>query len=112
MGGSISMESELGKGTRVKIQLPIKHNETVITKDEIALTAIPHMSILGLNKKSLDELQTDIIREESIQGSRPHVLIVEDSPDVVLYLRSCLEHAYEIEVANNGIDGIEKAINS
>ncbi len=110
MGGNISIESEPGKGTRVMVQLPVRHIEKMIAKDEMTLTAIPHMSIIGLNKRSTEDLQDDIIRERSGQESKPQLLLIEDSSDVVLYLRSSLEHAYEIDVAFNGKDGIDKAV--
>jgi DNA-binding response OmpR family regulator len=37
-------------------------------------------------------------------------LIIEDNPDVVIYLKSCLDEFYEIDVALNGEIGVEKAI--
>jgi DNA-binding response OmpR family regulator len=38
------------------------------------------------------------------------LLIVEDNDDVVQYLRSILAEQYQIEVAGNGLEGFEKAI--
>jgi response regulator RpfG family c-di-GMP phosphodiesterase len=38
------------------------------------------------------------------------VLIVEDNPDVVHYIGSCLNNTYRLSVALNGAEGIEKAI--
>ena len=110
MGGSISVESEIGKGTRVTVRLPIKHDETIIGNEEIAMTTVPHMSIIGLNKKTIADDSSAMIHESSNGESKPQLLIIEDSPDVVLYLKSCLEHAYQIEVAYDGQAGTEKAI--
>ena len=40
----------------------------------------------------------------------PHLLLIEDNPDVVTYLKSCLNDVYQLDVAYNGLIGIEKAI--
>jgi CheY-like chemotaxis protein len=40
---------------------------------------------------------------------RPQLLIIEDNPDVVTYLKSCLSGLYQLDVAYNGLIGIEKA---
>jgi DNA-binding response OmpR family regulator len=43
-------------------------------------------------------------------ASLPQLLIIEDNPDVVVYLKACLENDYQIMVAYNGKIGIEKAL--
>ena len=40
----------------------------------------------------------------------PELLIIEDNPDVVVYLKSCLQNSYQLDVAYNGKIGIEKAL--
>jgi DNA-binding response OmpR family regulator/anti-sigma regulatory factor (Ser/Thr protein kinase) len=110
MGGNISVESETGKGTCVFVQLPIRNKEVIIGNDEIARTTIPRMSIIGLHKNAGDDDPYAVIHATPNNESKPQLLIIEDSPDVVLYLRSCLEHTYQIDVAYNGKIGIEKAL--
>ena len=41
---------------------------------------------------------------------KPNALIIEDNVDVVRYLRACLESDYQTEVAYDGQEGIEKAL--
>ena len=41
---------------------------------------------------------------------RPLLLIIEDNPDVVDYLKMLLEPAYQLDIAFNGRFGIEKAL--
>jgi YesN/AraC family two-component response regulator len=47
-----------------------------------------------------------------ISGSkdRSSLLLIEDNPEVVAYIRTCLEKDYEIAVAENGEIGIHKAV--
>lgn len=48
--------------------------------------------------------------EETTDSGLPTLLIVEDSPDIVTYLKSCLEGQYEILTAPNGRLGVDRAI--
>ncbi len=41
---------------------------------------------------------------------RPILLVVEDSPDLVEYLSAILEEEYHLEVASNGREGLQKAM--
>lgn len=43
-------------------------------------------------------------------SERPALLLIEDNPDVVFYIQSLLRPKYEIQVAGNGVTGIEKAL--
>ena len=42
--------------------------------------------------------------------SLPQLLLIEDNPDVVAYLKTILQDRYEINIAYNGRIGIEKAL--
>ncbi|MBK8193787.1 MAG: response regulator [Lewinellaceae bacterium] len=45
-------------------------------------------------------------------SNKPLVLLVEDNPDVVRYLQTCLHSGYRIETTFDGVQGIEKALES
>jgi YesN/AraC family two-component response regulator len=45
-----------------------------------------------------------------VTSKLPLLLIVEDSPDVVLYLQAILKYEYRMEVAGNGEIGLKKAL--
>lgn len=49
-------------------------------------------------------------KEGPASKDKPHLLLIEDNPDVVIYLKSCLENLYQLDVAYNGRIGIEKAL--
>jgi signal transduction histidine kinase/DNA-binding response OmpR family regulator/ligand-binding sensor domain-containing protein len=105
MGGHIRVESERGKGSVFTVSLPVRRREDV-----------PVFSLNKLPKNSLPLAgDTALVFENNANKTAaelPQLLIVEDNPDLVIYLKNCLEGLYEIEVANNGNTGIEKAIES
>lgn len=93
--GTLVVESELGLGTVFSIQLPI-HNEAKFLDP-------PPISWLELNNP-------EPVVVEGGQSDKPVVLIIEDNPDVVQYLQACLADQYQVLVAKNGEEGIQKAI--
>ncbi|MEL6141379.1 MAG: ATP-binding protein, partial [Bacteroidota bacterium] len=77
LGGKLSVDSIVGKGSRFTVSLPIE--EAVITKLE------------ATNEVAGNE-QTD----------RPLILLAEDHPEVLSYLRYCLGNDYRLRTATNG----------
>jgi len=53
-------------------------------------------------------LKLDATSENKVD--RPLLLLIEDNPDVLTYLKSCFQNKYQIEIALNGRSGIEKAL--
>ena len=104
MGGRIDVESEPGKGTCFNISLPVTHTA------EKAPTA---------RSKYTAELLSETVFVKAGEtgkvagigsGDRYTVLLVEDNPDVVTYLSSVLSLQFRILTAQNGQEGIDKAL--
>ena len=103
MEGQIQVQSEVGKGTEFRVFLPI-HQDAPMTREN------------GSNKQIKPDFH--FVERGLVEASPPmetteektNVLIVEDNPDVVQYLYTCLEGHYQIEVAYNGQEGINKAL--
>ncbi|MEM9920715.1 MAG: response regulator [Bacteroidota bacterium] len=101
MDGSISVSSQLGKGTTFTIQLPIQRESPIPIdaeklKEEVFKSSLPE-----------DLPYTEAVE---IDTNHPLLLIVEDNPDIASYLTSCLEDQYQLIFAQDGAEGIEKAI--
>ena len=98
MKGSVSVKSELGKGTTFRIILPIQNkaklkelNLDPIEKPQFKLTTQSKLIVPNINNES-------------------KLLIIEDNLDVITYLETILESKYNIKKASNGKIGIELAI--
>ena len=88
------------------------------------------MSLISSNKKNqaissvvnnlaeIDEIGFPLVvmgeratgNPQILKSSNPQILIIEDNPDVVAYLKTILQDRYEINIAYNGRIGIEKAL--
>jgi signal transduction histidine kinase/ligand-binding sensor domain-containing protein/DNA-binding response OmpR family regulator len=108
MDGSIIVESELGKGTTVIIRLPIMHSEVMIGMNEITFSK-PYVALERPAKEQITDDQP--ASQQSLTDiALPQLLVIEDNRDVVEYLRSCLETSFQVMVAYNGQEGVEKAL--
>ncbi len=108
MGGTITVTSELGKGSHFQVRLPI-HNKAMIPQTEMVYTdlALPVTAL----KPTANEVPISFVQSPSISANElPQLLLIEDNPDVIFYLKSCLKGLYQIRVAYNGKIGIEKAL--
>jgi signal transduction histidine kinase/ligand-binding sensor domain-containing protein/CheY-like chemotaxis protein len=105
LGGNIFVESELDLGTTFKIILPIfnKAEKLLLNQKTPSIEAV----LPGVEEP---EKQIKDMPRESMNPEQARVLIVEDNPDVIYYLKSCLSGLYNILVEHNGADGIQKAL--
>jgi signal transduction histidine kinase/AraC-like DNA-binding protein/streptogramin lyase/ActR/RegA family two-component response regulator len=98
LGGSIAAESTVGAGSCFRVRLPIANEAPLKQMGERLVPA--HTPAVAIRT----------IAAPLPAKGLPSLLIVEDSPDIITYLRSCLEDQYDIITAPNGRLGTAKAI--
>lgn len=106
MGGSLSATSISGKGAKLLVSLPIRNEAPIVADGPLKKDLGKDMAIYSSRKADPAELP----HKTKGPDLRPQLLLIEDNPDVVVYLRSCLEPKYRLDIAYNGKIGIEKAL--
>ena len=104
-GGTIEVKSREGIGTTFTVTLP------VLFSPATAPVAPSYPADL-----QAEEWQPEIPAEYApppishMESQRNLVLVIEDNPHIVEYLRTLLEESFEVETAFNGRDGIDIAL--
>ncbi|MBE0669452.1 MAG: response regulator [Anaerolineales bacterium] len=100
-GGSVQVESEVGKGSRFTINL--HHIEKPVEQVDESQTVNPYLSDKQTN-------EVDFQFEGKSPAPRRKILIAEDNETNVITIGENLEsHGYEIQVAHDGLEAIAKA---
>ncbi|WGU70147.1 response regulator [Capnocytophaga canimorsus] len=103
MNGNIEVKSQLGQGAEFSVTLPIK-NKNLSNVLPIDVENEMDKSLLVINNSADCEQDT----QQSV-SAKPIVLLVEDNPDVLMYVKSLISKDYQVITAENGEEGLEKA---
>ncbi len=99
MKGSISVKSSQGKGSEFIVTLPVSNNAKIEEFDA------------GDDKATQKEAETGAGHEaDGTVSARPILLIIEDNPELTEYLLRLLRNNYQLITAENGIRGVELAM--
>lgn len=102
LNGEILVKSELGEGSEFVVHLPISHAEEKINDNEL-LEEETEKELVSESDTELTDLNFEI-------NGTSQLLIIEDNEDVITYIKSCVKEDYSIEVAHDGQEGIDKAM--
>lgn len=105
MGGELSVESTLGKGSIFRLVLPKKEvygaaetelseNWTVVSSEE--------------QNKLSRSYKNRIVNPTKVTSNRITILVVEDNPDMQQFIYSILSKKYNVRLADNGQDALEQ----
>jgi signal transduction histidine kinase len=129
-GGKVVVTSEIGKGTEFTVRLPYRESDPRVSEGLAHVEALAeaaaaagagrvnggvHTWLNNLDKQaefypsitSLREALRPV--ETSIHGAQPRVLIADDEPDMLKYLKSQLSPNFQVIEAVDGEQAIEKA---
>lgn len=104
LSGTIDVSSEPSYGTSFVIRLPIYNHSPMMSYNEILFQeSNPTVPRIDHSKRNLSE--------HEISEELPNILIIEDNQDIRNYIQTILVEDYNVELALNGADGIDKALN-
>ncbi len=111
--GDIKVESDVGKGTSFIIRLPVgkkhlKESEYLLVKKEKITKPVLAKEQEKVTEE--EECAEGVYEETKPEKEFPLVLIVEDHVDIRTHIREHLEDCCRIMEAENGIAGLDKAI--
>ena len=111
--GLLYVSSIIGKGSSFSVFLPrnrdyllpdeIISDQRIIQESEQTRPQIP----LAENAKYSEVLHSDEVLDR--KNKLPLLLLVDDNPELTVYLKSHLNHSYQMLTAENGKEGFEKA---
>ncbi|GAB3034172.1 hybrid sensor histidine kinase/response regulator transcription factor [Spirosoma pulveris] len=110
-GGTITVSSEIGKGCTFRIAYPIRPFEQGLVQHSTTTAAVlsPDCSpTLGTNLGSDNPLFINPpgIADEIPGVSQPSILLIDDNPDIILYVQTLLRPYYRVSTVQNGREAL------
>ncbi|GAB2519630.1 response regulator [Spirosoma aerophilum] len=110
-GGTITVSSEIGNGCTFRIAYPIRPFEQIPAQPlpTTATVLLPGGSpTLGPNFgcDNLLFISPPVIADEIPGVSQPAILLIDDNPDIILYIQTLLRPYYRVSTAQNGREAL------
>lgn len=116
-GGNVNVHSEYGKGSMFEVLIPMgkDHLDSALiveaTSEELAASEVSHQAVV-VHEGATDQVGADQVNQEAeaaFDSAKQTVLYVEDDPDLRNHVRDFLVALYNVFLAVDGRDGLEKA---
>lgn len=95
LGGRVSVESQVGQGTRFIVELPRRVDSNRVSVE------VPRRAPTWRPRQKTSEKQR-LLLSQPPADNRPIVLFVEDSADMRIFVKEVLESEYDVQLAENG----------
>ncbi len=105
--GQIEVESTVGKGTIFSVFIPLLKigNEEKGLEPAVLAKPIEKSTFEGaVSSASL------VQKDQILDGDKPILLIIEDNLDIASYLQQLLTAEYDLKIAYDGAEGVDKAL--
>lgn len=96
LGGTLNLESQVGKGSKFEIILPGTNEKTGKAESNFSITRPRHYTTREIEHK------------ENIKSWKHTVLFVEDNTELLQFLLDAMKEKYNVITAANGIIALEK----
>lgn len=113
-GGSVTVESQLGEGTVFQVSLPT--GRAHLPPEQVASTA-PSATLSSQVVAYIEEAKLWLPSESDAppeparpEEGRPHILLVDDNPDMRSYLKRLLQAHYMVSAACDGRQALALAL--
>ncbi|MCG8310862.1 MAG: ATP-binding protein [Cytophagales bacterium] len=104
LGGTLTVESKPNQGTVFNLRLPISREAQLSSENPDPESVGPDPALIQ------DERMGENSDRWFPEEASPSLLIIEDNPDVMDFVCGLVENDYKVSTAQNGQEGIEKAI--
>jgi signal transduction histidine kinase/DNA-binding response OmpR family regulator/streptogramin lyase len=108
--GTIAVQSELGKGSKFIVTLPLFDLSNLLEPEEIQVNEAYVLS--AVEQVQVSERPVLLPVDESLEAlndQKVNILVIEDNYDMRQYIVSCLDEKYHCTQAGDGEEGIEVA---